>query len=98
MSILITNDDGYRSSGSGIASSNRVGIRKSDRGRLPTVSIQGVVIALVKGAPSLSILKVIFDMQSEGRPADCARIALSHLAPETQWVFSGIKFRWKLGV
>lgn len=95
MTLIITNDDGI----------DAPGIRALHK----ALNNQGIIVApkehqsgcghkvtttrpihLQKRSPS--------EYAVDGTPADCTRLAIAHIAPETKWVLSGINAGGNLGI
>lgn len=96
MSFLITNDDGIEAPG--LAALRQVAV---DFGEVivvaPDRQHSGCGHRISEDGP------ISIDSQENlryaigGTPADCARIGLAHLAPETEWILSGINAGGNLG-
>ncbi len=95
MTIILTNDDGI----------DAPGIRalkeamKSDKTVIvaPQVQHSGCGHQVTTRKPIQVIKRSQPEYAVGGTPADCTRIAITHIAPETQWVLSGINAGGNLG-
>lgn len=97
MKFLLTNDDG-------IAAPGLAALEQAVRGLgdvltvAPDQHLSGCSHQ-VNAARPLNLLEIEPGRFSlDGTPADCTRIGLKHLAPESQWVLSGINDGGNLGV
>ena len=101
MHFLLTNDDGIEAPG--LAALARA---VADFGTLqvvaPATSQSGVSHAMSDRSPLRVTARpfpgVLQAHAVEGRPADCARLGLTHYAPEADWVLAGINSGGNLGV
>lgn len=95
MTIILTNDDGI----------DAPGIRalkeavKSDKMVIvaPQVPHSGCGHQVTTHKPIQLIKRSQQEYAVGGTPADCTRIAITQIAPDTQWVFSGINAGGNLG-
>ena len=95
MTIILTNDDGI----------DAPGIRalkeavKSDKMVIvaPQVQHSGCGHQVTTHKPIQLIKRSQQEYAVAGTPADCTRIAITQIAPDTQWVFSGINAGGNLG-
>lgn len=101
MQFLLTNDDGIDAPG--LAALARA---VADFGTLrvvaPATSQSGVSHAMSDRSPLRVTARPFPGVAQahavEGRPADCARLGLTHYAPEADWVLAGINAGGNLGV
>lgn len=95
MTIILTNDDGI----------DAPGIRALHK----AIEGQGIIVAPKHhlsgcGHQVTTTQPIHLQMRSpteyavDGTPADCTRLAITHIAPETKWVLSGINAGGNLGV
>jgi 5'-nucleotidase len=96
MKFLITNDDGIDAPG--LAALARAA---ADWGRALVVAPHEHLSGCSHRATTDRGIKLVSAADDrhalEGTPVDCARIGLAHLAPETDWVLSGINEGGNLG-
>lgn len=96
MNILITNDDGWGSPG--ITALEEVA---SQLGQIWTVApadpVSGISHKMTFEVPMMFEQKSERSFSLAGTPADCARIGLTQLGVEFDWVFSGINKGGNLG-
>jgi 5'-nucleotidase len=96
MKLLLTNDDGYGAPGLEALWAAAEGL-----GKRIMVAPHGPMSACSHQVTTHRPLRV--ERHGEGRyavdgtPADCVRMALSHLAPDADWVLSGINEGGNLG-
>lgn len=97
MLILLTNDDGIDSPG--LAALERVARQFGEVVvAAPHLHVSGISHA-VTTAQSLAVHEVGPGRYSvEGTPADCVRLALLELAPQVDWIWSGVNEGANLGV
>jgi 5'-nucleotidase len=94
--LLLTNDDGWDAPGlralrEGVAGLGRV------RVIAPLAPLSGCGHRVTTHGP-ITVTRVESDQLAvSGTPADCVRLALHHLAPEFDWVISGINAGGNLG-
>ncbi len=94
--LLITNDDGIDAPG--IATLYLAAEAFGERIVVaPDTARSGSGHAVTTNTPLLLTRLREGWFSSSGTPADCSRIALTHLAPETDWVLSGINRGGNLG-
>jgi 5'-nucleotidase len=97
MKYLLTNDDGIFAPGLAALEEAVRGLGEAVT-VAPDQHLSGCSHQVNAGRP-LKLLEVEPGRFSlDGTPADCTRIGLKHLAPETQWVLSGINDGGNLGV
>jgi 5'-nucleotidase len=95
MTIILTNDDGIDAPGI--------------RGLHKAIEGQGIIVAPKHhlsgcGHQVTTTQPIHLEKRSpteyavDGTPADCTRLAITHIAPETKWVLSGINAGGNLGV
>lgn len=97
MQILLTNDDGIEATG--------LEVLQRELGRLGRVVVVAPESALSGCSHQVSTqrpirVRTLGDDRytTDGTPADCVRLGLSHLAPEASWVIAGINDGANLGV
>lgn len=97
MKILLTNDDGIEAAGlAALAEAAR------EIGRVtiaaPHEHLSGCSHQVTSGRP-LEVRRLADDRHAVyGTPADCTRLGLLHLAPESEWVMAGVNDGGNLGV
>ena len=94
--IVLTNDDGIDAPG---IRALQAAISKTDRCAIvaPDTHLSGCSHQLNRGGV-IAIEKQAEDEYAiGGTPADCSRIAISHLYPEVDWVLSGINAGGNMG-
>ena len=101
MHFLLTNDDGIEAPGLA-ALARAVADLATLQVVAPATPQSGVSHAMSDRSP-LRVTERSFPGVSrahavEGRPADCARLGLTHYAPEADWVLAGINAGGNLGV
>ena len=95
MTIILTNDDGIDAPGirALFKAVNGKGILVAPKDHLSGCGHQ------VTTTRAIHVLRRSHtEYAIDGTPADCTRIALSHLFPDTQWVLSGINAGGNMGV
>ncbi|MCU0537977.1 MAG: 5'/3'-nucleotidase SurE, partial [Hydrococcus sp. Prado102] len=95
MTLIITNDDGIDAPGirALYKALNNQGIIVAPKDHLSGCGHQVTTtrpIHLQKRSPN--------EYAVDGTPADCTRLAITHIAPETKWVLSGINAGGNLGI
>src|SRR5437588_8229336 len=101
MKFLLTNDDGIAAAG--LCALDRAA---RDLGETvwaaPHIHLSGCSHRVTTDQP-LRVTRVDAGAQTsarwaiEGTPADCVRVGLAHLAPEADWVLSGLNHGGNLG-
>lgn len=96
MKILLTNDDGFEAEGLAALADAAAGL-----GRLvwvaPHAHVSGCSHQVTTHQPLRVHEKQPNRFAIEGTPADCVRIGLAHIAPDADWVLSGINHGGNLG-
>lgn len=96
MKLVLTNDDGYDAPG--LAALLRVAERLGDvRVVAPDQPQSGVGHTLTMEGPLRARQVAPGRHRVAGTPADCARLAVTALAPDAEWVLSGINRGGNLG-
>lgn len=99
MTFILTNDDGIDAPG--IRALQRAIAHASIAGEscivAPNAHLSGCSHQLTTGRPIPLETRSPDEFAVGGTPADCARIALSYLCPEAEWVLSGINAGGNLG-
>ncbi len=95
MTLVLTNDDGIDAPG--IAA-----LREALKGQpswvvAPDRHLSGCSHQMNRGGPIAITQRTDRAFAIGGTPADCARVAISHLCPEVTWVLSGINAGGNLG-
>ena len=95
MTIVLTNDDGIDAPGI-------QALRNALNGResiivAPNAPLSGCSHQINRGGPIEIEKRAKGEYAIAGTPADCARVALSHLCSEAEWVLSGINAGGNLG-
>ncbi len=97
MKILITNDDGIAAPG--LAALEQVALELgSVHVVAPSGPLSGCGHRVSTDAPLRAETLAENRHALHGTPADCTRVGLVHLAPDVDWVFSGINCGGNLGV
>lgn len=94
MTIVLTNDDGIDAPG--IAALKQA-IAGDIRVVAPDRPLSGCSHQLNRGGPIPIQRRENHAYAVGGTPADCARVAISYLYPDTQWVLSGINAGGNMG-
>lgn len=95
MTFVLTNDDGIDAPGI-------YALQQALQGRphgivAPDVPLSGCSHQINRGGPIAIERRGEHAYAIGGTPADCTRVALSHLYPEAQWVLSGINAGGNMG-
>ncbi|WP_080810210.1 5'/3'-nucleotidase SurE [Halomicronema hongdechloris] len=95
MTIVLTNDDGIDAPGI-------MALRQALNGRAaaivaPEQPLSGCSHQINRGGPITIGARHCDEYAIGGTPADCTRVALSHLYPQAQWLLSGINAGGNLG-
>ncbi|MEM9904135.1 MAG: 5'/3'-nucleotidase SurE [Cyanobacteria bacterium P01_D01_bin.44] len=93
--IVLTNDDGIDAPG--IHALKRALNGQPSAIVAPDQPLSGCSHQLNRGGPLAIDVRGEHEYAIGGTPADCARVALSHLYPQAQWVLSGINAGGNLG-
>jgi 5'-nucleotidase len=97
MRLLLTNDDGIEAAGLE-ALERAVAVLGEFTTVAPTTGFSGCGHQVTAHRP-LSVRDVAEQRYTvDGTPADCVRVGLVHLAPNSDWVLSGINHGGNLGV
>ncbi len=97
MRILLTNDDGIDAPG--LAALARVAEAFGDTVWVaPHTHLSGCGHRVTTDGPIRLMQRDALRWAIDGTPADCVRVALARLAPEVDWVFSGLNAGGNLGV
>lgn len=94
--LLLTNDDGLGAPGLDALHQAAEGLGRCCM-IAPSGPLSGCSHKVTTDGPVLVRRYGPARMAVEGTPADCVRLALHHLAPETSWVLSGINAGGNLG-
>ena len=98
MTLLLTNDDGINAPGIQALKQALEHLGKSNwRMVAPNDQLSGCSHQLTRGATMAIASQSSQSFALEGTPADCTRVALAHLAPNTSLVLSGINAGGNLG-
>lgn len=95
MQLVLTNDDGYDAPG--LAALKQAAEGLGDILTVAPLTPQSFMGHRVTTLDPLTLSGSGDEFQVDGTPADCARIALSCLAPKTDWLLSGINRGANLG-
>lgn len=96
MKILITNDDGWGAPG--IQSLETVAKEFGDVWTLaPEAPMSGISHQLTTGEPMTLAQRDTQSFSLTGKPADCARVGLTQLDIQFDWILSGINYGANLG-
>ncbi|MBD0266681.1 MAG: 5'/3'-nucleotidase SurE [Cyanobacteria bacterium Co-bin8] len=95
MTIVLTNDDGIDAPG--IYALQRALNGRSSGIVAPDAPLSGCSHQINRGGPISIVQRAEHAYAIGGTPADCTRVALSHLYPEADWVLSGINAGGNLG-
>jgi 5'-nucleotidase len=97
MRIVLTNDDGVEAPGLAALAGAAAALGEAVI-VAPAAAESGVGHMLTTHVPIRVDELAARRFRVDGRPADCARIALTHLAPDADWVLSGVNHGANLGV
>jgi 5'-nucleotidase len=96
MQLLLTNDDGIDAAGL-----KALAVAAREFGRCITIGPATNWSVCAHRVTTDAPIRVMLDGESrwrvEGTPADCVRLGLAQLAPETAWVLAGINHGGNLG-
>ncbi|PSN13936.1 5'/3'-nucleotidase SurE [filamentous cyanobacterium CCP5] len=95
MTIVLTNDDGIDAPG--IAALQKALPQGSSAIVAPDRPLSGCSHQINRGGPIAIEARAERAYAIGGTPADCTRVALSHLYPDAQWVISGINAGGNMG-
>ncbi len=97
MKIIVTNDDGFDAPG--IQTLYEALKPVCDPIIVAPAREQSEMSHRVTTQRSIPVRKISDDCYSiDGTPADCSRVALTHIAPDASWLFSGINSGANLGL
>ncbi|NJN19896.1 MAG: 5'/3'-nucleotidase SurE [Leptolyngbya sp. RL_3_1] len=95
MTIVLTNDDGIDAPGIRALQAALSG--QATAIVAPSQPLSGCSHQINRGGPIAIEPRRVGEYAIGGTPADCTRVALSYLYPETRWVLSGINAGGNLG-
>lgn len=95
MTIVLTNDDGIDAPG--IRALHQALGSRAAAIVAPDRPLSGCSHQLNRGGPILLAPRHSSEYAIGGTPADCTRVALSHLYPQARWLLSGINAGGNLG-
>jgi 5'-nucleotidase len=95
MTFVLTNDDGIDAPG--IQALRAALVNRSAWVVAPDQHLSGCSHQMNRGGPIAIVPRSDRAFAIGGTPADCTRVALSHLCPEATWVLSGINAGGNLG-